>query len=189
MMQAAKHHLNYRIVFVAFLVAGCGRGPKAGAPSDTTAPTTLGAAAPGQFSDLAPGDTAGVVSMMRDVMRGIDAGTDRMTMRDTTIATDTMAYHYTLWLEDGVPRKLIAIDSLAKGGSNSEVSVWFLGGDVAVVLAPADAYAMDAGRIVLWTDESLVPRTDVTDDLMMARQSTLIDNIGGWLKIFGLSLP
>jgi hypothetical protein len=188
-MKVAKPGLKYRIVFIAFLLIGCGRGPKAGPAADTSAPTTLGAAAPGQFSDLAPGDTAGVVSMMRDVMRGIDAGAAQMTMRDTTIATDTMAYHYTLWLEDGVPRKLIAIDSLAKGGNNTEVSVWFLGGDVAVVLGPADAYAMDAGRIILWTDESLVPRTDVTDDLMMAKQSTLIDNIGGWLKIFGLSLP
>jgi hypothetical protein len=181
--------LKYRAAFLAILLIGCGRGEKAAPDADTSALAAMGAAAPGQFADLAPGDTAGVVSMMREVMRSIDAGTAQMKMRDTTIATDTMAYHYTLWLEDGVPRKLVAIDSLVAGGNNTEMSVWFLGGDVAVVLAPADAYAMDAGRIVLWTDESLVPRTDVTSDLMMTRQAALMDEVSAWLQVFGLTLP
>lgn len=152
-------------------------------------PASLGAAAPGQFSDLAPGDTAGVISMMRDLMRGIDGVTPQLVARDTTVATDSVIHHYSVWLQDGVPRKLEASDSGVDGGNNNETSVWFLGGDVAVVLQPTNAYAFDGGRIVLWTDEALRPQSDLTADLIMARQAALVDSVGGWLGYFGLRLP
>jgi hypothetical protein len=129
--------------------------------------------------------------MMRDVMRGIDAATAQMTHRDTTIGegADSLYHHLTVWLQGGVPRKLIAIDSAAAGGSNIETDVWFMGGDVAVVLQVADAFAFDAGRIVLWTDEAFQPRSDVTADLVMAKQGTLITMVQGWLAPFRIQLP
>jgi hypothetical protein len=178
-----------RSLFAAILVAGCGRGQKPAGAAGDSVPSSLGAAAPGQFSDLAPGDTAGVISMMRDLMRGIDGVTPQLTARDTTVATDSVVHHYALWLQDGVPRKLVASDSAVAGGNNNETSVWFLGGDVAVVLQLTNAYAFDGGRIVLWTDEALQPRPDPTTDLLMARQAALVDSVGGWLKLFGLQLP
>lgn len=127
--------------------------------------------------------------MMRDLMRGIDGVTGQLALRDTTVATDSVIHHYTVWLQDGVPRKLVASDSVPAGGNNSETSVWFLGGDVAVVLQPTNAYAFDGGRIVLWTDETLQPQPDLTADLVMARQAALVDSVGGWLGYFGLHLP
>jgi hypothetical protein len=145
--------------------------------------------APAQFSDLPPGDTAAVIAMMRQTMRGIDAGLSVMTQRDTTLAGDSVSHHLTAWLQGGAVRKLVVIDSTAGGQNNVETDLWFMGGDVAVLLQAADAYAFDSDRIVLWTDESLNPRGDVTAELLMARQSLLIDQTERWMAMLGIKSP
>jgi len=121
--------------------------------------------------------------MMRQIMRSIDAGLSEMTVRDTALApgADSVSRHLTVWLQEGVPRKLVVIDSTGHGQNNTETDVWFMGGDVAVLLQVTDAYAFDADRIVLWTDESLQPRNDATPDALMVKQGVIIDAVKGWL--------
>jgi hypothetical protein len=154
--------------------------------------TSLGTSAPGQFSDVAPGDTAGVITMMRQTMRSIDAGLAELVQRDTTIipaGADSISRHITVWLQEGVPRKLVVIDSTGHGQNNVETDVWFMGGDVSMVLQVTDAYAFDAGRIVLWTDEALQPRPDTSSDALMAKQNMLIETVRSWLQSFNIALP
>ena len=156
---------------------------------DTATPAL--AAAPAQFADLAPGDTSGVIAMMRQTMRDIDAGLGQMTRRDTTLGggTDSALHHLTAWLQAGVPRKLVVVDSAARAQSNSETDIWFTGGDVAVVVQAADAYAFDSDRIVLWTDEALQPRTDVTPQLLMTQEAELIAAVQRWLEALRIRTP
>ena len=173
------------------LVAGCRIGSKPGAvPGDAGVPT-LGTAAPGQFSDLAPGDTAGVIVMMRQTMGSIDAGLDAMIRRDTILppGADATSRQLTVWLQGGAPRKLVVVDSTGHGQHNTETEVWFIGGDVAVLLQMTDAYAFDGDRIVLWTDEALQPRIDATSDAMMVQQAALVKTVRGWLGVLGFKLP
>ena len=176
---------------VAVLIAGCRIGPKADSTSGGAAPNTLGAAAPGQFADLAPGDTAGVIAMMRQTMRSIDAGLDSMIRRDTTLApdADSTSRHLTVWLQEGVPRKLVIVDSTGHGQNNTETAAWFMGGDLAVLVQVTDAYAFDGDRIVLWTDDAMQPRVDAATDVMMVRQAALVATVRDWLRAFGIELP
>lgn len=129
--------------------------------------------------------------MMRQVMHDIDGGLGTMRQRDTTFAAaaDSVSRHLTVWLEGDTPRKLIVVDSAVVGENTSETDVWFMGGDVAVLLQAADAYAFDADRIVLWTDESLQPRADVTVPRLMAKETELIAAVHGWLAALGIPNP
>ena len=181
----------YRLAVFAILVAGCRIGARPdSAPGDASGPTGNGAA-PANFSDLAPGDTAAVIAMMRQIMHSVDAGLGEMTQRDTTIApgADSTSHHYTIWLQDGVPRKLVVIDSTGHGQNNTETDAWFMGGDLAVLLQVSDAYAFDSDRIVLWTDEALQPRADATADALMAKQGALAEAVRGWLALVGIKAP
>lgn len=129
--------------------------------------------------------------MIRQTMQNVDAGLSQMTERDTILppAGDSQPRHLTVWLENDVVRKLAVADSGGNGPGAGETEVWFLGGDVAVVQQVADVYAFDAARIVLWTDGSLQPRTDIPSDLRMAREAALIDRVRQWLSVFGIPLP
>lgn len=129
--------------------------------------------------------------MMRQTMQNIDAGLPQMTQRDTTLpaVADAEPRHLTAWLQNGVVRKLVVADSGGNGPGAGETEVWFLGGDLAVVQQVADVYAFDAGRIVLWTDGTLQPRPDVAKDLLMARETQLINTVRQWLTVFGIALP
>jgi hypothetical protein len=138
-----------------------------------------------------PGDTAEVISLMRRTMQQIDAGLVTMQRRDTTIqaVTDSAPRYVTLWLEDHVPRKLVISDSAATTGLVAQTAIWFVGGDVSVVQQPFDLYAFDSGRIVLWTDDGMMPRTDISESARMARETQILDSARVWLKTFGVGLP
>lgn len=114
-----------------------------------------------------------------------------MVLRDTTVGAvaNSVSRHITVWLQEGIPRKLVVIDSSGHGQNNTETDVWFMAGDVAVLLQVTDAYAFDADRIVLWTDESLQPRPDVTGELLMRKQTALIETVRVWLQSLGIALP
>ncbi|HEY4321918.1 MAG TPA: hypothetical protein VGM77_12175 [Gemmatimonadales bacterium] len=181
----------FRIAFLAILIAGCHGGDKPTAASGNVVPS-VGAAGPAQFADVAAGDTAGVLDLMRQTMQQVDAGLPAMTRRDTTLAAvaDSVPRHLTVWLQGNDIRKLTSQpDSTANGPNDGETDVWFVGGDIAVVQRVADAYAFDAGRIVLWTDESLLPRGDVTADQLMTRETELGTLIRSWAAVFGVQLP
>lgn len=129
--------------------------------------------------------------MMRETMRNIDAALDQMTERDTVLApvSDSQPRHLAIWLDHGVLRKLAVSDSGGNGPGAGETEIWFVGGDVAVVQEVTDVYALDGGRIVLWTDETFQPRDDVTPDIVMTKQAALLDMARTWLAVFGVKLP
>ncbi len=114
-----------------------------------------------------------------------------MMRRDTTLApgADSTAHHLTVWLQEGVPRKLVIIDSTGHGQNNTETAAWFMGGDLAVLLQLTDAYAFDGDRIVLWTDEALQPRVDAAADVTRARQAALVENVRTWMAMLAIKLP
>jgi len=129
--------------------------------------------------------------MMRQIMRQIDAGLSQMVERDTMLAAiaDSQPRHLAIWLENGVVRKLAISDSGGNGPGAGETDVWFMGGDVAVVQDVANTYAFDSDRIVLWTDESFEPQTEMAKEFVMARQAELLERIRNWAKVFGVELP
>jgi hypothetical protein len=147
--------------------------------------------APAQFSDLAPGDTAGVIAMMRQTMSDINMQLDSMTRRDTTVTLpgDSVQHHLVAWLAHNEIRKLVVTGADSSGQNNGETDVWFTGGDVSVIEQVSDFYAIDFGRIVLWTDDTMQPRSDITSDLVMARETQLMDTVRRWLMVFGVALP
>lgn len=113
-----------------------------------------------------------------------------MTRRDTLIqpAGDSMMHHLTAWSDNGVIRKLSAVDTNSTG-NQGETDVWFAAGDVAVIQTVSEIFAFDEAAIVLWTDGSFNPRTDVTQQMTMDRQSALIAQVRAWLAVFGIPLP
>ncbi len=180
-----------RVAVVAILVAGCQGGHKPPAAPGRVSPLVGNGVAPAQFSDLAPGDTAGVIAMMRQTMSTINMQLDSMTRRDTTVTLpgDSVPHRLVVWQQHGEVRKLMVTGVDSTGQNNGETDVWFTGGDVSVIEQVSDFYAFDFGRIVLWTDDAMDPRTDVTSDLVMARETQLMDVVRRWLMVFGVALP
>ncbi|HEY3934020.1 MAG TPA: hypothetical protein VGL65_05320 [Gemmatimonadales bacterium] len=129
--------------------------------------------------------------MMRQTMRTIDAQLPQMVQHDSivTLPGDSLPRHLTAWLQNDVIRKLMAVDTNATGVNNGETDIWFMGGDVAIVQQVADIYAIDGGRIVLWTDETFEPRGDITPELMMDRETKLMATAASWAGVFGIKLP
>jgi hypothetical protein len=129
--------------------------------------------------------------MMRETMRTIDGDLPQMVQHDSviTIPGDSLPRHLTVWVQNDVIRKLMSVDTNATGVNNGETDIWFMGGDVAVVQQVADIYAIDGGRIVLWTDQSFEPRGDITAPLMMERETKLLNTAATWAGVFGIKLP
>jgi hypothetical protein len=128
--------------------------------------------------------------MIRQIMLQIDAGLPQMVEHDTTFAAvaDSQPRHLVIWLEHGVVRKLAITDSGGNGPGAGETDVWFMGGDVAVVQDVNNIYALDSDRIVLWTDESFEPQTEMAREFVMTRQVELLERIRAWARVLGVEL-
>jgi len=140
---------------------------------------------------------------MRSTMSNLDAALDSLERRDTVIALtpDSMAAvavaadttaphrHLTLWLDAGVPVKLVSTEPGPFGEGLLDTQYWFLSGELALVYGPDDACAIDAGRIVLWTDAALIPFTDFSATDRSQRENDLADRTKHWLAVFGVALP
>ena len=146
---------------------------------------------PTTLSELAPGDTASVIVIMRRTMQDIEGAIPAFTRRDTTLAagTNREPRRLSLWLEDGVPRKLTVSAPTDASSMLGESVFWFVQGEVRVVQQPNDAYAFAADRMLVWTDESLTPVTDVTPEARMIREHEVIEQARQWLALFGVALP
>lgn len=189
-MVAAAADLTRRIALAAVLLAGCqGRHKAAPAPGGVST-SSFNGVAPAQFSDLAPGDTASVIAMMHQIMQQVDRALPQMQRRDTVAVApgDTVAHRFSLWRDAGVVRKLTVSDTAANL-DNAETDVWFVGGDVSIVQEVSDVFAFDNGRIVLWTDETLTPRSGITSAMLMQQETLLINRVRGWAGVFGVTLP
>ena len=124
-------------------------------------------------------------------MEEIEATLPDLTRRDTTLAPEPNQEprRLSIWLEDGVPRKLIVSEPNDAGQMLDESVFWFVQGELRVVQQPTDAYAFDADRILVWTDESLIPRTDVSVDARMVREREVVEQARKWLALLGQTLP
>ncbi len=178
------------------LLAGCRRGSSPPAPGDSVSTgepaTSAVAALPETFADVAPGDTGAVIGIMQRTMSSVDGALDQMQRRDTSIVPpppDTVPQLISLWTVAGVPRKLVVSDSSALAGMVPDTSIWFVGGDVSVVQEPADLFAFDAGKMLLWTDQGFEPRLDVTDQQVMAQETAVMARAEQLLALFGIKLP
>ncbi|MEO5800581.1 MAG: hypothetical protein ABIZ70_02200 [Gemmatimonadales bacterium] len=174
------------------ILSGCrSQGAPAPGLEQDSAGSTAAAQIPTSFSELAPGDTASVVLIMRRTMADIDGATADFTKRDTTLDPEQSQEprRLTLWLEDNVPRKLLVTEPEESGRMMRESVFYFVQGELRVVLQPNDGYAFDADRILVWTDESLVPLADVTPELRMQRERDVLDQAHRWLGVFGVQLP
>lgn len=183
----------FRLVVLSLALAGCRSepAPAPGPAEDAALSGTQVAAAPATFAELAPGDTAAVILIMRRTMEEIEAALPGLTRRDTTLAPEPNqeARRLSIWLEDGVPRKLVVSEPNDAGQMMDESIFWFVQGEVRVVQQPTAAYAFDADRILVWTDENLVPLTDITPDVRMIREREVLEQQQKWLALLGVTLP
>lgn len=187
------------MVLAAWMAIGCGK-PTPGGMGESSNRTAADAMAIPRYTDLTPGDTAGMLSLMRRTMSGIDANLDSLERRDTVVALDSSAVtdsmvaadttlphrELTLWLDHGVPVKLLVRVPSETGRGWDETAYWFLEGRLAVMLGPDDGVAMEDGRILLWTDGGLEPVGGVDVHVRMARELELDAIVKRWLTLLGV---
>ncbi|HRP07631.1 MAG TPA: hypothetical protein PLL69_04005, partial [Gemmatimonadales bacterium] len=145
------------------VLAACGGGdaPPPAQDSAQTAgqPPATQAVTVTSLDELAPGDTLGLLALMR---RAIDDGNSRAATAeksDTVMPGDGYreARTYTLWKSGDVPVKLVATEPNDAGLMRLETVVWFENGEARVVQQPFAIHYLDSDRLVLWTDEAMVP--------------------------------
>ncbi len=129
---------------------------------------------------------------MRLTMNEIDSSLGGFERRDTILATssDSEPRRLSVWLQSGVPRKLAVSEPREPGHSVAgETDYWFIKNELAVVQGMTDSYALDANRIVLWTDQMLVPLSGFTAEERMAREILLVEQARKYLAAFGIVSP
>ena len=125
-------------------------------------------------------------------MSEIDGSLDGFERRDTVFAAtpDSEPRQLTVYLQRGLPRKLTVSEPKEPGHAvAAETDYWFINEELAVVQGMTDTYALDANRIVLWTDQMLVPLTGFTTDERMAREVLLVEQARKYLAALGVVLP
>jgi hypothetical protein len=139
-------------------------------------------------AQLAPGDTAGVVMIMRQTMMSIDSALPSMIRRDTSIAlpNEKEARRVSLWLQDSTLRKLQISEPNELGDMTEESDYWFVDNELRVAVQPFDGYYFEADRMLVWTDGTLVPLSGVSTEDRMAREVAVLDEVGRWLERLGV---
>lgn len=183
--------MNRRVaLLIGLAVAGCRSDAPAPAPGQDAPPSAAGMVGPTSFAELPPGDTAAVLTLMRRTMADIDGALAQFTQRDTIYPGQDVQppRRLTVWLENGVPRKLVVADTGVSPNIDHETDYWFVQGDVRVVKQPDANLAFDADKLMLWADENLEP-VAVPESDRMARENSVIEDARRWLVFFGITLP
>jgi len=172
-------------------VGGCGR--KDVSDEAASAPDSMlsspAANEPASLTEIAPGDTAAILSVMRRTMQEIDDLVGELERRDTTlepVGTEEPR-RLSVWIQNGVPRKLLISEPNNVGAMKAESQFWLVGGELRVVQQPFAAYVMYGDRILVWTDGALDPVPDIPDADRMAREVELVAAARRWLDVFGLA--
>jgi hypothetical protein len=136
------------------------------------------------------GDTASVLELMKLTMGELDAEIDQMERRDTTVESESAPEprRLSVWLRDGVPRKLTVSEPDDLGAMTQESSYWFVGEELRVAERPGNIFFLEGDRLLLWTDGALVPFPDVDTWTRMNQEQVLLDEVERWLGHFGLAL-
>lgn len=174
------------------LVTACGGGESA-PQADSLGAATMPAVEeplPMSVAEIAPGDTGAIVGLMRRAMSSGDEALGGLERRDTTLSdgADQAPRQLTLWLENGMPAKLAITEPTETGALLGETAVWFVNGEVRVVQEPFAAFLFEADRLVLWTDETLVP-LDVPEAERATRAAAVLDTVRARLGVFGVGYP
>lgn len=176
------------------LTLACG-GAADAPPADDQPPPPAGADAPPEERPLAldaisPGDTAGVLQLMQDLMADGErrlAGAER---RDTTLPSvaGTAPRTLSLWSRDDRVLKLSATEPNDQGQMLLETQAWFRDGELTVVQAPFAILLFDRGRLMLWADEGLVP-VEASPEELLVEERVVVDSIRARLSVFGVRYP
>ncbi len=175
-------------------LAACGPKPDAAVPGDSSAVTdsaVLPGNEPVSLAEVPPGDTAAILRVMRGTMSDIDGMLGQLERRDTTLppVDPEEARRLSVWVRDGVPRKLTVTEPNDAGAMTGESHYWLVGGELRVVQQPFAGYVLYGDRILVWTDGALDPVPDIPDSDRMAREVDLVNEARKWLEVFGLKLP
>lgn len=139
------------------------------------------------LADIPPGDTVGLVRLMESLMADGDGALAVSERRDTTLPAvlADQPRRLSLWLANDRPVKLVASEADAEGRMIAETRVWFHGDEVSVVQAPFSMHLFDGDRLVLTTDEGMMP-LEPTDAIRMDLERSIIDTVTARLAAFGL---
>lgn len=179
----------YPVAVLAACAGGDAPAPEQAAEQEVPSPS-VAEVQPSSVDELVPGDTLGLLALMR---RSISDGENRASAaarRDTLMPSDGYreARTYSLWKSGDVPVKLVATEPNDAGLMRLETITWFENGEVRVVQQPFAIHFFDADRLVLWTDEAMVPvDAPVADRDAVERQ--VIDSIKSRLAVFGVRYP
>ncbi len=158
---------------------------------DTTGYATPTSNAPVSLTEVAPGDTATILRVMRGTMSDIDALLGELERRDTMLEPvgTQEARRLTVWVQNGQVRKLTVSEPNDAGAMTGSSHFWLVGNELRVVQQPFAAYVLYGDRILVWTDSALEPIPDIPDDDRMAREIALVQQAREYLAVFGLKLP
>ena len=186
--------MRFQTVAMLLAVTACGTKPDAAVPGDSLAnadSVTPPVNEPVSLAEVPPGDTAAILRVMRGTMSDIDAMLGQLERRDTTlepVGTEE-ARRLSVWVRDGVARKLTVSEPNDAGAMTGESHYWLAGGELRVVQQPFAGYVLYGDRILVWTDGALDPVPDIPDSDRMAREIDLVNEARKWLDVFGLKLP
>lgn len=169
---------------------GAADAPESGNQSVGTDGVVDRSAEPASLAELAPGDTSGVLALIRRTIDATNSAAASAVRRDTTMPSEGYreARRLTLWTVDGIPVKLIATEPNDAGLMTGETIVWFVTGEVRAVQEPFDVLYFEIDRLALWTDEAMVP-VEIPESDRMTKERMVIDSVKARLAKFGLAYP
>lgn len=178
---------------MALVLAGCG-APDTRASGDDRLPPdsalTNRPAEPASLADVAPGDTAGVLALIRGWIRSGDDLAATLVPRDTLVdaGEGLEPRRLRLWLQDGRPVKLHATEPNATDRVPGETVAWFRQGEIAVVQRSPGTFLFAGDGLIFTADESLVPvALDLELESRIERE--VLDSVKARLAVFGVGYP
>lgn len=142
------------------------------------------------LADIPPGDTVALVRLMESLMTDGDRALTLSVRRDTAVPAVLVDQprRLSLWLYNDHPVKLVASETDADGRMTDETRVWFHGDEVSVVQAPFSVHLFDGDRLVLTTDEGMMP-LDPSGQEQLQLERSIIDSVKVRLAAFGVRYP
>jgi hypothetical protein len=182
------------LVVGAVLALACGGAGDAPPADDQPTPPAGGTAVveerPLTLDAISPGDTAGVLRLMQDLMVDGERRLEGAERRDTTLPSvaGTAPRTLSLWSRDDRFLKLSTTEPNDQGQMLLESQAWFRDGELTVVQAPFAILLFDRGRLMMWADEGLVP-VEATPGDQQAEERAVVDSVRARLAVFGVRYP